>query len=523
MVNSIKDIKLISQNDLGIDVKLLKFYKFIDCQMNNILANIDHTRQSFSSKTTSDHKANFGQYFTPASIAIFMASLFNLDDKKCHKILDAGAGIGSLTSALIQKIKDTNSNSLIEVTAIELDTKLITTLRHNLDQFNVNKVQVINQDFIDFASKSISDKSTLFNFIVLNPPYKKINSTSPERLHLRDIGIETVNLYTAFVALSLELLVDQGQLVVIMPRSFCNGTYFKPFRKFLLERVSIKTIHIFESRQSIFQDESILQENIIVHLEKSIIQNNDVCISHSSNSDFNDLTIQTYPFSKIVHDNDNDQFIHIPTALTKDNQLKKRFTTSLVDLGIQVSTGPIVDFRVKEELCIELPEHEHVPLLYPSHFSGISNLIWINPKHKKPNALIINENTKKMTYTAGNYCVVRRFSPKEQKHRIIAHFLNGQHLSTYSKFAFENHLNVFHIKKEGLELEVALGLTIYLNSQIVDQYFRQFSGHTQINVGDLKKLPYPTLKQIKSLGKWAKNNSDLHQNQLDKKVMELSS
>jgi len=489
--------------------------------MNSVLANIDQIRQSYSTHTTSQHKASLGQYFTPTDIAVFMASLFELKDKEQYKILDAGAGIGCLSSALLQKIQDSQPNSSCDVTAVELDKQLITTLQHNLQMFEPVKLEVCNENFIDFSFLSLLENRQSFDLIILNPPYKKINAKSKERLLLRKLGIEVVNLYAAFVALSLELLANQGELVVILPRSFCNGTYFRPFREFILERSAIKTIHTFESRQDVFQDESILQENIILHLQKGPTQNNDVCISHSTNSSFKNLKKESYPFSIIVRPDDKDKFIHIPTTTQPNNQLNHLFSSNLEELGLQVSTGPVVDFRVKEELCFDLPKDQHVPLFYPSHFDGISSLVWINPQHKKPNALRLNEQTMKMVYQAGDYCIVRRFSPKEQKHRIVAHFLDQSLLTDYSYFAFENHLNVFHIKKAGLNSEIALGLTIYLNSNIVDQYFRQFSGHTQINVGDLKKLPYPNLEQLKTLGLWAQEYKQIQQDQIDQKVMEL--
>jgi adenine-specific DNA-methyltransferase len=73
-----------------------------------------------------------------------------------------------------------------------------------------------------------------FTHAILNPPYKKISTDGKERKLLSRIGIEVSNIYAGFVALSLKLLVDGGELVAITPRSFCNGPYFKAFRHFLL-------------------------------------------------------------------------------------------------------------------------------------------------------------------------------------------------------------------------------------------------------------------------------------------------
>ncbi|HEX3988868.1 MAG TPA: SAM-dependent DNA methyltransferase, partial [Verrucomicrobiae bacterium] len=35
---------------------------------------------------------------------------------------------------------------------------------------------------------------------------------------------------------------------------------------------------------------------------------------------------------------------------------------------------------------------------------------------------------------------------------------------------------------------------------LVDQYFRRFSGHTQVNASDLRKLPYPDQETLRSMG-----------------------
>ncbi|MEJ7713502.1 MAG: hypothetical protein WKF84_27575 [Pyrinomonadaceae bacterium] len=70
-----------------------------------------------------------------------------------------------------------------------------------------------------------------FTHAILNPPYRKINSSSDTRLYLRAVGIETSNLYTAFLALTTRLLTSGGQLVAITPRSFCNGSYFRLVQK----------------------------------------------------------------------------------------------------------------------------------------------------------------------------------------------------------------------------------------------------------------------------------------------------
>lgn len=485
--------------------------------MDSILSDIDQLRKAISSSTDEKHKSQLGQYFTPHQVALFMASLFELEKNSRYKILDAGAGIGSLSVALLT-IMMANSKSLdISLTAIEYDSSLIPSLQNNLDYFD-NENIVVNTNFIDWGKENIL-KNQQYDLAILNPPYKKLLSNSKDKKTLRSLGIEVVNFYAAFVALALELLSEKGQMVVIIPRSFCNGAYFKPFRNFLLARACIHTIHSFESRQDIFYDEKILQENVILYLVKGKKQGK-VKVSYSKDAFFNDLDSQVYDFDQIVKKRDKDQFIHIPTKDFKDNLINSNLLVNFSQLGIQVSTGPVVDFRVKPELMYSQPVVDHAPLLYPNNFNKISHF---KKNHKKPNFILINEKTVKIIYKKGYYCIVRRFSLKEQQHRIVSHFVDAKYFNSYEHIAFENHLNVFHIHKEGLKREVALGLTIYLNSKPVDQFFRQFSGHTQINIGDLKRLPYPSINTLEEIGTWASKIDNLTQDEIDRKIIELFS
>ena len=69
------------------------------------------------------------------------------------------------------------------------------------------------------------------------------------------------------------------------------------------------------------------------------------------------------------------------------------------------------------------------------------------------------------------------------------------------RVGFENHLNYFHARGRGLPMDLAKGLAAFLNSTLVDVYFRQFNGHTQVNATDLRNMRYPTRAELESLGR----------------------
>src|SRR5579864_659024 len=105
-----------------------------------------------------------------------------------------------------------------------------------------------------------------------------------------------------------------GQLVAIIPRSFCNGPYYRPFRQFLLSHAALRHIHLFGSRTKAFKEDKVLQENVIIQLERDGSQGY-VIISHSTDDTFADLSTQEHPFQRIVFSDDPEYFIHVPTSL----------------------------------------------------------------------------------------------------------------------------------------------------------------------------------------------------------------
>ncbi len=341
---------------------------------------------------------------------------------------------------------------------------------------------------------------TLFNAAILNPPYRKINSDSRTRRLLREAGIETSNLYTGFLALAAKLLSEDGEIVAICPRSFCNGPYFKPFREQFLDTMSLRRLHVFESRSAAFQHDDVLQENIIVHAVKSPEKPQSVVISTSSGEREGEITERACPYAEVVSPHDTDCFIHL-IAGESDEVVRRKmthFTTTLAKLGLEVSTGRVVDFRAKQFLVREVQDNT-APLIYPCHFNG-GFVHWPKPGGRKPNAIRDTERTQDLLVPGAIYVLVKRFTSKEERRRVVA-CIYDPHRIHAERVGFENHLNYFHACGRGLPMDLAKGLAAFLNSTIVDVYFRQFNGHTQVNATDLRNMRYPTRAELEALGR----------------------
>jgi len=490
------------------------------------LSTVKKTRLQLSRATDTEKKSRLGQFLTPERTAEFMASLFPDRTAQC-RLLDAGAGIGSLSAAFLDLwLKGDLHFQRIEVDAFEIDHTLIKHLSRTLDSYNKKAGFLCNiheEDFIHAAVASLtgnlfSKPLELYTHAILNPPYRKIKRDSAYRLALRRVGIETVNMYSAFVALATALAAPGGQIVAIIPRSFCNGPYYRPFREFILGRTAIRHMHLFESRSTTFRDDDVLQENVIIRLERGGKQDL-VTISTSTDDSFDDIAVREYTFDKIVFSDDPEGFIHIPAMPPNNNDtISRSVRYRLADLGIKVSTGPVVDFRLREYLR-DMPVQGTVPLLYPGHFND--GVTWPIEGMKKPNAILNNAETQKWLYPKGFYCVVRRFSSKEEKRRIVANVVEPYMFGGVSMLGFENHLNLFHDEKRGLPEALARGLAVFLNSAAVDENFRCFSGHTQVNATDLRLMKYPSRDALIRIGEWTMRHGMPAQDQIDARLGDL--
>lgn len=496
----------------------------------SLLLDVDAIRVRSLADLDSKKRGALGQYFTSEPIARFMAALFSKLSGDI-RLLDPGCGPCSLTAAFAERALF-DAPSSITAACYDIEERLkpfasesLRLCHSRLKQSGIDfKPDFQISDFIleSAINSGIFEQKKSYTHVIANPPYKKISAKSDHRKALRATGIETVNLYSGFIAMAIQQLAPGGEIVAIIPRSFCNGPYYKAFREFLLNECALNHIHIFDSRNSAFSEDEVLQENIIFHAQKGVKQG-EVTITSSPIADFHfdaesktisasDMTTRTVPFRSIVKPGDVGKFIHI-AANERDQKVINRlscFNNTLTDLGIDVSTGPVVGFRLQEHLC-DVLENGSVPLLYPQHLTGIS-VDWPK-KIKKANAIKLADKTLSWLFqNHGSYVLTRRFSSKEERRRIVATYYDGS--LPGELIGFENKINVFHYKKSGIDSDLAKGLTVFLNCTLLDKYYRVFGGHTQVNATDLKSLHYPDIECLRRIGSKA-DFANLSQKSID--------
>jgi adenine-specific DNA-methyltransferase len=436
-----------------------------------------------------------GQYFTPLATARFMAEKLTLS-ADCTHLLDPGAGCGILACAVCEI-----ASGDISLEAYEVDDNLALCLGACLSysqQWMAQRGQslrytVHRDDFVlTHADALYWSTSKPFDVVIANPPYFKLSMSDPRARAANRVVHGQPNMYALFMAISAALLRPGGQGIFITPRSYAAGAYFSRFREYFFGKMRPRAIHVFESRREVFDE--VLQESLILLAERSDVDCN-VALSSSIGTDFNRITQRIKPVSAVLGE---DNILHL--ALTEKDDLAAEIVRSwsgnLHDYGMEISTGPVVPFRAANLVSAvgDVPV-THAPLLWMQNIKPM-NCQW--PVRHKAQYLQI-DGAQKLLLPNQNYVLLRRFSAKEDRQRLTAAPYLAQLDTPY--IGLENHLNYIYRPDGRLTDDETRGLSVLLNSHLMDTYFRVFSGNTQVSATELRVLPLPPLDIIVELGR----------------------
>ncbi|WP_373128030.1 Eco57I restriction-modification methylase domain-containing protein [Dielma fastidiosa] len=468
---------------------------------------IESKTEVYIEKTSKEFRKKIGQFFTSKETAIYMASLANLKKEGSEiSVLDPGCGSLILGSAVIQNILNHNKSiDKIKLTVYENDKKILGLLKSNISEIKEYSeakgveisINLIEKNFLLSNKEAWNHPSNEYDIIICNPPYKKINKEAQESVMMSDIVYGQPNLYYLFMALSVNMLKDNGDFIFIVPRSWVSGLYFTKFRQYLFERLDTRTIHLFQSRDEVFDKEKVLQETMIYHAVKKM-PNLDTLInicSSEKNGRFDQIKKLSIRNESCIQ-NFNGRFLFMPTNYKEVNLLNhlNQFHNTLEELGYKLKTGPIVDFRKKEFLS---DNDNDYPLIWSSNIKNAR----IHFPETCSNPQFIKEDKGIVLLPNKDYLILRRFTSKEENRRLQPALYLKKDLKKYKKVSFENHLN-YLIKVNGdMSKEELYGLFVIFNSSFWDSYYRILNGSTQVNANEINSMPIPCIEVIKELGK----------------------
>lgn len=475
---------------------------------------IEKNTRKYINSTNKSQRKNIGQFFTSKRTAMFMSSFIQKNKLKSKvKILDPGCGSLMLSAALLQKIASIKKVKEVELTLYENDTSILDLLYENmqvLKQFaekeNINLNIILKEEnYILSNINQWHNPSNYFDIVICNPPYKKIRKISEESNAMKEIVYGQPNLYYLFMAMSVQLLKDGGDFIFIIPRSWTSGLYFTKFREFLFSKMNTKCLHLFKSRNNVFDNEEVLQETMIFYATKDEPNLNEfIKISTAkSNSDLNDRDI-LYIRNESCIQNFNGRFMFLPVNEEEVDILNhlNQFNSTLKETGFKIKTGPLVEFRNKDFLSNDTQDY---PIICTSHL--------VNGRVLFPNQIeefqYIKNEAKLKLLENKDYLLLKRLSSKEENRRLQPAIYLRETLSNYEFICIDNHIN-YLIKTDGnMHRDELLGLYVIFNSSYWDMYYRILNGSTQVNANEINDMPIPEIELIIELGRRAKENQSV--------------
>jgi adenine-specific DNA-methyltransferase len=465
-----------------------------------------HAGRAFTTTLTRTEQRSLGQFMTPPSIARFMAERLvgNLTARNVH-VLEPSAGAGILAAAVIEALLiKTSPDGPHEIVLhlFEVDSRFIpglralsAAMRKQCRSAGVTlRCKIECGDFL--LSKLARDGRPIDGLVTIaNPPFLKLNKATDPRAAVHSYAVYgQPNLYALFMAATARLTGLGGRWSFITPRSWMNGAYFKAARRTILRYLTVDGLHAFDSRREGFEDDAVLQETVITWASERREFSHDSSILFTRSQGAADLAtadIEAVPAERILG-RDEDVMLALPTGAT---QAMTDWTATLGTYGLKVSTGPVVAFRAANHIS-ENGERGTVPLLWLQHI-GQQTVTW--PIQKKREHIRATAATAWMLVPNEPMVIMRRFSPKEDLRRVTCVPYVGQ--LPGDVLGLENHLNYIYRPGGGLSPNQARGLAAYLASSLVDAHFRALAGSTQVNAGELRRLPLPAWSVIESIGR----------------------
>ena len=469
----------------------------------------------FAIKTTTEYidhmpksqRKKYGQFFTSKETAIFMAGLFEIpNERQTLSVLDPGAGSGILSIALLERLQAFSGIKEIRLVCYENDPNIMGLLRANLETACSQSQQKISYKIISdnyiLSQKTeynlilnTSLRPDRFDFIIGNPPYMKITKDAPEALAMPDVCYGAPNLYFLFASMSMFNLRNGGEMVYIIPRSWTSGAYFKRFRQKFLSEGVLEHIHLFVSRDKVFEKERVLQETIIIKLRKTCSKPKTVTITTTqSNADFSQKTIFEAPYSAVI--NGPDSYVYLVTNADEVETLNclNKWENTLLSIGLKMKTGLTVDFRNRESLR-DKAEEQAVPLFYSQHIRNGKIVFPVGKEHE----YLVTEQ-RGLLQPNKNYLFVKRFTAKEEHRRLQCGVYLAKKHPEYAQISTQNKINFIDGMRDLSEC-VVYGLYVLFNSTLYDCYYRILNGSTQVNSTEVNSMPVPSMDVIEAMGK----------------------
>ncbi len=438
-----------------------------------------------------------GRFLTKIDVARGMVNTLTYVEKNAVHVLDAGAGTGILSAALVEEICLRGGVSEIFLTCYENDPMFLPMLADNMERMRKRarhdykvkvRISVIAEDFL-LAPHPDHER---YDYIVVNPPQELYEGDQGAMRVRPDIFTgASVPSAPLFVRVAADLLAPDGQMTAILPVTTATAAQLSAFRSSLFAVAPLQALSLYTKDGK--RGEQLKKNFAITVREGASPATIRTFISREDGSERTEVDAR--PTSAVIREGD-----HALTLMCGEDEglildFMKTLPCSFESFGLKVHTGLTLESRHRE-LLRDKPEDGAIPLIHPRclHDGTVTHprmgfggqyIIPAIPSLKQPNK---------------NILLMKRVPAKKDKRRIMsAPYLAGS--SMFRFISTHNKLNYIDVDgKEQMDPPFLFGLHAYLSSEIVDRYIRIISKTAQLNARDLMSLPLPTAAKLRAIG-----------------------
>ena len=206
----------------------------------------------YLAETTIESRKKYAQFFTPYSIARFMAKWILGDRNKIKTILDPSIGLGVLIRAIIDESNTTD----YDIKGYDIDSFVLSKCKKIFENEGIDRnVNLICKDYM------FNDWNNKYDGIICNPPYFKFQDYQTKDDALQEfqcrLGMNLsgfTNIYALFLLKSVSQLNFNGRCAYIIPSEFLNSDYGKLVKEYLIRLKSLRYIIVFDFKKKVFDD-----------------------------------------------------------------------------------------------------------------------------------------------------------------------------------------------------------------------------------------------------------------------------